>query len=81
MTTDERIAALASKLDEVREDVSYLRGRFDTSFHTPLDCPLRKDIEDLKGFKSRLLGMAALASFVVGVAVQFVKGLFVKGGQ
>jgi|GEM_PF-2334214 len=69
----------SAKLDQVLEDVAFLRGLLET-YHTPLTCPHGAAVGELQSFKYRVLGAASVLSFLVGIAVQVVKGLFTQKG-
>ena len=96
MTTDDRLligelkagvqdlrdarAGDGAKLDQLLEDVSFLRGRLE-DYHTPLTCPHGAAVAELQSFKYKVLGAASILSFLIGIAVQLLKSLFTgKGG-
>ncbi len=95
MTTDDRVligelkasvkdlrearAEDSAKLDQLLEDVAFLRGRLE-SYHTPLTCPHGAAVGELQAFKYKVLGIASALSFLIGLAVQLLKGLFTQKG-
>jgi len=95
MTTDDRLligelragvkelrearAEDGAKLDQLLEDVAFLRGLLET-YHTPFTCPHGAAVGELQSFKYRVLGAASVLSFLIGIAVQVVKEFFTQKG-
>ncbi|MHB0936516.1 MAG: hypothetical protein ACYC6A_09020 [Armatimonadota bacterium] len=69
----------SAKLDQLLEDVAFLRGRLE-GYHTPLTCPHGAAVCELQAFKYKVLGIASALSVLIGVAVQLLKGVFTQKG-
>lgn len=81
-------AELAEKMGRVLEAVENLKGDMGEvkgllhEQHTPLNCPavidLRKDVDDLKVFKTRLTVILAATSAAVGAVAGFFLQLLTR---
>jgi hypothetical protein len=69
----------SARLDQLLEDVAFLRGLLE-AYHTPLTCPHGAAVGELQAFKYRVLGAASALALLIGIAIQALKGLFTQKG-
>lgn len=79
MESDEtKIAVLVEKIGTMNVTLTKLDGKFDTisdkfAAKTDVDV-IKKDVEDLKGWKNKMLGALVIAQVVWGFVVYFLTG-------